>query len=448
TEKAKTLVRMAAAKATLVEPLAAASLDVTPSALVIGGGLAGMTAALGIADQGFEVTLVERENQLGGNLRNLRYTFVESDIQAYLRTLTKHVQKHQNITAYTGTELESLEGFVGNFESTLKTSTKQTKVKHGVIIVATGGSETKPDEYLYGSDEYIITQLQLEDLLSKDSQISTAKSVVMIQCVGSREEEHMYCSRVCCSTAVKNALKIKELSPETEVYILYRDIRTYGFDEGYFQAARDKGVIFVRYDLDNKPTVTNNGELKVEVHEPLLDRQLILEPDLLVLSSRINPASGNESLAQRLRVPVNEDGFFLEAHAKLRPVEFATEGIFVAGLAHSPKSMPETIAQAEAAAAKACTIISKDKYKAEPTIAAVSEALCDGCGICVPVCDYNALEVVPRKSSSDDEKVIQINEAMCKGCGGCVAACPSGAMEQKGFKNEQILAMIEAALVD
>ena len=456
TEKAKDLVWMAVAKVALVEPLSAASLDVTPSALVIGGGLAGMTAALGIANQGFEVTLVERQKQLGGNLRNLRSTFAEPNVQAYLAHLQEHVQKHKNISVYTGTELESIEGFVGNFESTLKTGSKegprlagtQTKIEHGTIIVATGGNEHKPDEYLYGQNKRVVTQLELEDLLSRQEPLSGVKTAVFIQCVGSREEEHMYCSRLCCSTAVKNALKIKELSPETEVYVLYRDIRTYGFNEQYFQAARDKGVIFVRYEADNKPKVTGRDKLKLTVREPLLDCELVLEPDLLILSSRIDPDSGNEALAQTLKVPMNEDGFLLEAHVKLRPVEFATEGIFVAGLAHSPKSMAETIAQAEAAAAKACTIISKDKYEAEPTIAAVNDDLCDGCGICVPVCEYNALEVVDRPGGKEEEKIVQINEAMCKGCGGCVAACPSGAMEQKGFKDKQMLAMIKAALVD
>ncbi|MFZ2148351.1 MAG: FAD-dependent oxidoreductase [Sedimentisphaerales bacterium] len=456
TEKAKDLVWMAVAKVALVEPLAAASLDVTPSALVIGGGLAGMTAALGIADQGFEVALVERQKQLGGNLRNLRSTFTEPNVQAYLSHLQEHVQKHKNIAVYTGTELESIEGFVGNFKSTLKTGSKegprlaatQTKIEHGVIIVATGGNEHKPDEYLYGQDKRVVTQLELEALLAGKELLSGVQTAVFIQCVGSREEENMYCSRVCCSTAVKNALKIKELSPEIEVYILYRDIRTYGFNEQYFQTARDKGVIFVRYEADNKPKITGGNKLKLTVHELLLDCELVLEPDLLVLSSRIDPDTNNEALAQKLKVPMNEDGFLLEAHVKLRPVEFATEGIFVAGLAHSPKSMAETIAQAEAAAAKACTIISKDKYQAEPTIAAVNEDICDGCGICVPVCEYNALEVVDRPGGKEEEKIVQINEAMCKGCGGCVAACPSGAMEQKGFKNEQMLAMINAALAD
>jgi heterodisulfide reductase subunit A len=451
TVKAKDLVRMAVAKVALVEPLATAFLDIVPSAIVIGGGLAGMTAALAIADQGFEIALIEHKKQLGGNLNNLRSTFAEPNVQAYLQKFKEHVQKNENITVYTNTEVESVEGFIGNFESTLKTGSKEVKVRHGIIIVATGGSEHKPDEYLYGKDERIVTQLEFEDLLSSGTEkLSGLKTVAMIQCVGSREKEHMYCSRICCSTAVKNALKIKELSPKTEVYVLYRDIRTYGFNEEYFQMARDKGVIFIRYEEDNKPKVTktNKGALKITFQELLLDSEITLEPDLLVLSSRIEPDSSNESLAQLLKVPLNEDGFLLEAHVKLRPVEFATEGIFVAGLAHSPKSMAETIAQAEAAAAKACTILSKDKYKAEPTIAALNDDLCDGCGICVPVCEYNALEIVARPGGKEEEKIVIINEAMCKGCGGCVAACPSGAMEQKGFKNEQMLAMIAAALAD
>jgi len=448
TEKARDLVRMAVAKVALVEPLVQAKLDVTQSAFVIGGGLAGMTASLAIAEEGFEVTLIEREKRLGGNLKKLRSTFDEPDVSAYLERLEERVQKHKNITVYTNAELESVEGFIGNFESTVKSGSKKKKVKHGIIIVATGGNESKPDEYLYGQNDRVFTQLELEEKLSGEKPLAGVKTAVMIQCVGSREEGHMYCSRVCCNTAIKNALKIKELSAETEVYILYRDIRSYGFNEEYFQQARSKGVLFVRYEPDNKPIVTNKGGLKVTVQEILLEREIELSADLLILSSRIEPDVGSEAIAQMLKVPVNEDGFLLEAHVKLRPVEFATEGIFVAGLAHSPKSMSETIAQAEAAAAKACTIISKDKYEAEPTIAAVNEDICDGCGICVPVCEYNALEIINRIGGKEEEKIVQINEAMCKGCGGCVAACPSGAMEQKGFKNEQMLAMIKAALAD
>jgi len=253
----------------------------------------------------------------------------------------------------------------------------------------------------------------------------------------------MYCSRVCCSTAINNALKIKELSPETEVYVLYRDIRTYGFNEQYFQTARDKGVIFVRYEADNKPKVTGRDKLKLTVREPLLDCELLLEPDLLVLSSRIDPDSDNEKLAQLLKVPVNEDRFFLEAHVKLRPVEFATEGIFVAGLAHSPKSMPETIAQAKAAASKACIIISQDKFEGEAKIAKVDINHCSACGICTEVCAYKAVEVI-LVDERLGTKAAFVNPALCKGCGTCCAICRPGAIDVEGISDHQIDLMIKA----
>ena len=447
TDKARALIRMAVAKVALVEPLQPALLDVTPTALVIGGGLAGMTAALAIGEQGFEVTLIDREKALGGNLASVESTFDEPDVRAYLEGLVQRVRTHPNITVFTGSALETVEGFVGNFTSTVNANGTQHEIEHGAVVVATGGRESRPDEYGYGENGRVVTQLELEAQLA-DGQALNHRSVVMIQCVGSREEGHMYCSRLCCGMAVKNALRIKKLSPETRVTILYRDMRTYGFNEERFREARDKGVLFLRYDPDNKPVVKAGGGLSVSVREPLLDRELALHPDLLVLSSRIDPRGGSEDLARMLKVPLNEDGFFLEAHAKLRPVEFATEGIFLAGLAHGPKSVPETIAQAEAAASKACTIISRDTYEAEPTIAALNDELCDGCGICVPVCEYNALEVIARPDGAEGEKIVKLNEAMCKGCGGCVAACPSGAMEQKGFTDEQMLAVIEAALED
>ena len=442
TDKARALVRMAVAKVALVEPLQPAILDVTPSALVIGGGLAGMTAALAIGDQGFDVALVEREETLGGNLAHVRSTFDDPEVR-----MCRAVQEHPHVTVLAGSTLETVEGFVGNFTSTITAGGKQHEITHGAIVVATGGQESRPDEYGYGKHRRVITQLELEALLADEPDFNP-QSVVMIQCVGSREEGHMYCSRLCCGTAVKNALRIRERAPATHVTVLYRDMRTYGFSEERFQEARDRGVVFLRYDPENKPVVKTGSGLSVSVREPLLDRQIDLHPDLLVLSSRIDPRDGNEDLARMLKVPLNEDGFFLEAHAKLRPVEFATEGVFLAGLAHAPKSIPETVAQAEAAAAKACTIISRDTYEAEPTIAALNEDLCDGCGICVPVCEYNALEVIARPDGAEGEKIVRLNEAMCKGCGGCVAACPSGAMEQKGFTNEQMLAMIRAGLAD
>jgi heterodisulfide reductase subunit A len=441
TEKAKDLVAMTVAKVSRLEPLVSIPMEVKSGAMVIGGGITGMSAALSLAEQGFEVNLVEREKELGGNLRHLYFLLDGNDPQEFLAETTRKVTSHPKIIVHTRANIESIEGFLGNFKTTIKSGAKSVQIEHGAVIVATGAEQSVPTEYLYGSDERVLTLHELEEHLAGNE--FKAKSVVMIQCVGSREKGHMYCSRICCATAVKNALKIKELSPQTEVTVLYRDMRTYGLAEQYYQEARERGVLFVRYDVESKPVVTSRGRLKVKVKEPLLERELELSPDLLVLSARIDASEGNESLSKMLKIPINEDGFFLEAHSKLRPVDFATEGIYLAGMAHSPKTVAESIAQGKAAAARAATIISKDVYEAEATIAVVNEDICDGCGICVGVCEYNALEIV---ENPDNTKVVKLNEAMCKGCGCCVAACPSGAMEQKGFKNEQILAEIDAAL--
>jgi len=454
TQKAKCLVHMAVAKVALVEPLAAASLSVTPSALVVGGGLAGMTAALAIAGQGFDVHLIEQGKQLGGIANRIHYTIDGVDITRHVAHTIEKANNHPKIRIYTNTYIVDASGYVGNFTTEIMRYRGRVteKIEHGVTVIATGAEEYKPEEYLYGKNPRVLTQLELEEKIAGNSpDIEGCNSMVMILCVGSRNSDRPYCSRVCCNQAVKNAIRLKQIEPDMNIYVLYRDIRTYGFYEQYYQEARDKGVIFIRYEPERAPQVknTNRGQssLVVEVRDPVLGEDLAIDADIIALSvPMVSPVEAVRDVAMFYKVPLNEDNFFLEAHVKLRPVEFATEGIFVAGLAHSPKSIPEAIAQAEAAAAKACTIISKDKYEAEPTIAAINEDLCDGCGICVPVCEYNALEIVDRPGGKETEKIVQINEAMCKGCGGCVAACPSGAMEQKGFKNEQILAMIEAAL--
>ena len=442
TIKAKSLIAMTVAKVALAEPLHTQPLSITPSALVVGGGLAGITSALSIADAGFDVALVERKTSLGGNLKKLRHTHTMGDVKEYLKGLIKKVQTHHRITVHTATEVEAVEGFVGNFQSTLAAGDDKTTIKHGVVVVATGGNESKPREYLYRKDNSAITQSQMEDLLAKPGALGGVNSVVMIQCVGSREQDHMYCSRICCNMAIKNALKIKQLAPQTNVYILYRDIRTYGFSERYYQQARDQGVIFLRYEPDNKPDVRRNGALKVAVDEPLLGQKLILDADLLVLSSRIDPNADSSQLAQMLKVPLNADGFFLEAHVKLRPVEFATEGIFVAGLAHCPKSMPETIAQAEAVAAKACTILTKKTYEGEAQIARVNESRCSACGTCVHVCAYKALEIGVVNDRTG-QLAAMVNPALCKGCGTCAATCRSGAVDVNGIRDHQINLMIK-----
>jgi heterodisulfide reductase subunit A len=290
-----------------------------------------------------------------------------------------------------------------------------------------------------------MTQLELEKHLASGTGFGK-KTIVMIQCVGSREENRPYCSRICCTDAIKNSLKIKERYPDTEIFILYRDMRTYAFRETYYEKAREKGVLFIRFDKDQKPTVKKGKDgLEIETRDIIIGEKLLIHADYLILSSAIIPAADNEQLAKKLKVPLNEDGFFLEAHVKLRPVDFATEGIFLTGMAHSPKSITETIAQSYGAAARALTIISKDKYYTDAPIACVSEDLCSGCGVCEKICPYNAIEMVAVSKDGKEGRVSRVIEAVCKGCGSCIAACPSGAIDQKGFKREQIISMVDAA---
>jgi heterodisulfide reductase subunit A len=454
TEKAKDILEMAIAKARLLVPLKRIEIDVIQKALVIGGGIAGMISSLSLARQGFRVYLVEKENELGGHLRHMYYTIEGRHVQNFLRRTITDIKNNTLITLYTGAHIESVSGFVGNFETQILTNDGTTaSVKHGVTIVATGAKEYTPTEYFYGTDTRVITQRELEELLEKvrnnkdnknlQSNISNLKSIVMIQCIGSRDDEHVYCSRICCAQAIKNALQLLEICPQLNIYVLYRDMRTYGFKEDFYRKARESGVIFMRYTIDEKPVLVNeNGKLTITVWEPILKEHIELSPDLVVLSSGIEAMKENKNLAEMLKVPLNDEGFFLEAHVKLRPVDFATEGIFVAGMAHSPKCIDEAISQAEAAAARAAAIITHNKYYAEAAISHVNEDLCAGCGLCSSLCPYEAIEMV----TEDTKRRSKINEALCKGCGTCVAACPSGAMEQYGFTKQQIMAMVEAGV--
>ena len=440
TKKSKDLVRMAVAKARLLEPLKKSKLGVLHSTVVVGGGLAGMTAALDIADQGYPVHLIEKEGQLGGNLVKLHHKEGDRKPKEFMNELIGKVRDAENITVHLNTEVKEVGGFVGNF----KVKTTDGDIETGTIIVATGANEYKPSEYLYGQDKRVVTQLELEKQL--DEKTLKAKKVVMIQCVGSRNEKVPYCSRICCSNAVKNAIDIKKAHPSTEVYILHKDIRTYGFREDLYREAGDLGVSFMRFPEGTMPAIGSKaGELEVTTYDTVLKEDVVIRPDLLVLSAGITPNEGNEELAKMLKVPLSKDGFFLEAHMKLRPVDFATEGIFLAGAAHWPKFIDETIAQASGAATRAVTIISKDFLETEGIIAAVNEMVCNGCGVCEPVCEYKAITIVKDPSNPDKLKAV-VNEGLCKGCGTCVAACPSAAMEQKGFKDAQMYAMIDAAL--
>ena len=361
------------------------------------------------------------------------------------------MKSDKKIRLYTNAEIEQIEGYVGNFKTTVAVKDRRgaepgsVELEHGVIIVATGATEYKPSEYLYGQNLRVLTQLQLEGLLGerreeRETILSDfSPTVVMIQCVGSRDQQRPYCSRVCCTQAVKNALKIKENNPDANIYILYRDIRTYGFREEYYRKAREQGVIFIRYEEMEKPRVEEaDGRLRVLVKDQVLGETLRIDTDILVLSSAIVPPAGNRDLAQMLKVPLNDDDFFLEAHVKLRPVDFATDGVFVCGLAHAPKAVEETVAQASAAASRAATILSKSFIKVEGKVASVCESRCTGCGMCEAVCPYNAVKVDPERM------VAAVNEALCKGCGACSATCRSAAIDVRGFTDNEILAAVEA----
>jgi heterodisulfide reductase subunit A-like polyferredoxin len=448
TDKARDLVKMAVAKARLIEPLKPLSLPVNRSALVIGGGVAGMTSALTLAEQGFEVHLIEKSNVLGGVARRIHSDLGGEDVQEFLDKLIKKVQEHVKIRVYTDTWIVDVHGYVGNFTTEIMRYRGRVieKIDHGVAIIATGAEEYKPDEYLYGKDPRVVTQLELEEEIARENpDIINCDNLVMIQCVGCRNDERPYCSRVCCNEAIKNALKLKEKKPDMNIYILYRDVRTYGFYEQYYEEARRKGIVFLHYDPEDKPRVRQERKgsrllLRVEVKDRVLGEDIAIDADILALSVATVSSPDVRELAMLYKVPVNEDGFFLEAHVKLRPVDFATDGVFVCGLAHAPKSLEESIAQAKAAASRATTILVKDAIIGEGIVASVDEELCSGCGVCEVLCPYGAIAVDREKGVS------AVNEALCKGCGTCCAACPSGAVQQRGFTRKEISAMLDAAL--
>jgi heterodisulfide reductase subunit A len=432
TEKAKDLVRSVVAKARMLEPLKKPVTSIIPIGLVIGGGVSGMTAALELARQGFEVHIVEREKELGGHLRHIHYLLGSENPQEMLKSIIKDVYENDRIHVHLNAEIIDVEGYVGNFKTTIRSNGNEKQIEHGIIIVATGAMEYKPIEHLYGVDPRVLTQRDLEEKLAKGE--FEAKNVVMIQCVGARNEMRPNCSRICCSQAIKNALKIKELSPETEVYVLYKDIRTYGFKEDYYRKAAEKGVLFINYDDQRKPKVTiENGKLQVTFWEPVLKTWIPIETDLLALSAATIPNPDNKRIAEMLKVPLTKDGFFLEAHMKLRPLDFATDGVFLCGLAHWPKFIEESIAQACGAAARAATILSKKTLETEGIVSYVDENLCVGCGLCISICPYGAME-------KDERGIARVKEVLCKGCGTCCASCPKRAISMRHFTDQQLIA--------
>ncbi len=441
TEKAKELVRSVVAKARLLKPLEKPVISVTPVGLVIGGGVSGMTAALELANQGFQVHLVEREKKLGGHLRKIYYTLEGDDPQGFLGTLVEEVAKNDKIHVYLGADVNDVSGFVGNFKSKIIHDGRQIEVENGIVIVATGAMEYRPSEYLYGKSPKVLTQHELEEDLAKGE--FKANNVVMIQCVGARNEENPNCSRICCGQAIKNALKIKELSPETDVYVLYKDVRSYGFKEDKYREAAANGVIFVNYADNRKPRVANKGDkLVVTFWEPVIKKEIELEPDIIALSAATIPNPDNKRIGEMLKVPLTKDGFFLEAHMKLRPVDFQTDGVFLCGMAHSPKFIDESISQACAAAARAATILSKKTLEMEGIIANVDEDFCSGCRICEHLCPYSAIEMKEK----GEKATAHVIEALCKGCGVCGTACPTKAITLGHFTTQEILAQVRAVL--
>ncbi len=440
TTKAKDLVRMAVARASLLEPLEEKRIPVNHRALIVGGGVAGMNAALSMANQGFETVIVEKEPQLGGLSRKLSTTIEGADIQAYLDNLVEQVQDHEKIQVLTNSLIVNFGGFKGNYttEVLVGPGMYERKIEHGAVIIATGAVEYTPHEYHYGEDDRIVTQIELDQVLEEKGAADLSQ-VVMIQCVGSRNDENPNCSRVCCQSAIKNALHIKKLNPDTDVYVLYRDIRTYGLMEDYYREAREKGVMFFRFAKKEPPEVeTTDGKLWVTFKDHVLDRKLKVETDLLALSAGMVPQD-TEELANILKVSRNPEGYFLEAHVKLRPVDMAADGVFVCGTAHSPKLISETIAQSLAAAARATTFLSQPEILLSAVTARVNPDLCAACLICVRSCPYG----VPRINESG---VSEIDEAMCHGCGICAAECPAKAIELNWYEDDQILSKVDALL--
>jgi heterodisulfide reductase subunit A len=448
TKKAKDIVRMSVARAVHLQPLQEFDLPVNKTGLVVGGGLAGMTSALALANQGFEVHLVEKDKELGGMARRIHYTLEGLDVQAYLTDLIQKVYQHPLIHVSHDATIMDVSGYVGNFITTVKSEGKVKKIPHGAVILATGADEYVPTEFLYGEDDRVLTQLELEEQISKgEKKVINSRSLVMIQCVGCRQEERNYCARVCCSQAIKNALKLKEINPKMDITILFRDMRTYGFREDYYREAAEKDVKFVRWETDDKPqleSATEEGKaiLRITVPDAVLGQRLAIDADLLVLSAAVVPSKRNREIARLFKVPLSPDGFFQEAHVKLRPVDFAAEGIFLCGTAHYPKHISETISQAYGAAGRAVTLLSQDSVTASGAVCEVKEDNCISCGACIAVCAYGAIEF--RETTKG--KKAWVNPILCKGDGLCNAKCPTNAITLKHYTDEEVFGQIDAAI--
>ncbi len=444
TDKSRDLVRMAVAKARGMKPLPEQTVPVTPKTLIIGSGIAGMTAAMSLAEQGFECLLLEKGKTLGGNLGLLNHTLDQEETGKHLKQLVAKVKRNKKINVATEAELTSISGFIGNYASVIATGSGKKKTEqtfdHGTVVLATGGHEHRPEGYLLDKSNKVVTQLELEKRLAGKAKNRAPGTVVMIQCAGSRGDDLNYCSKVCCNHAVKNALKIKEINPDARVIVLYRDMRTYGYAEDAYRDARLKGVIFIPYEMDNKPELSEKGRnLRVKFFDSIMQEEMDITPDLVALSVGIVPDS-TEELSKLLKAPLTDDKFFLEAHVKLRPVELPVDGMYVCGLAHGPKPLDETISQAQAAAAKAAQPLVKGCVSVAPIVSSVDQEQCIGCSLCASLCPFKAIEMI----KVDKKRKAQTIAASCKACGICASHCPSFAISMGGFTNEQINSQISA----
>ncbi|MGD9175575.1 MAG: FAD-dependent oxidoreductase, partial [Desulfobacterales bacterium] len=450
TQKAKDITRISIARACRLQPLQEIDLPVNRTAVVVGGGIAGMTSALSIANQGHEVYLLEKDADLGGTARKIHYTLDGMDVQAYLDDLARTVYQHPSIYVYTHAVITEATGYVGNFVTKIKSDRGESEIKHGAAIIAVGADAYKPTEYLCGQNDRVLTNLELEErIFNEDEDLKNAQSLVMIQCVGCRQEDRNYCARICCNQSIKNALKLKQLNPQMNIYILFRDIRTYGFAEDYYREAADNDVRFIRWEPADKPqveAVESEGRpvIRVAVTDPILGQKLAIDADYLALAAAVIPPEGARELAQQFKVSLGPDEFFKEAHVKLRPVEFGTEGVYLCGMAHYPKHIPEAINQAYGAASRALTLLSHDTVTVSGSVCEVNEKTCMGCGACIAACTYGAIEF--RKTKQGQKAVV--NPVLCKGDGLCNAKCPTGAIYLKHFTDEDLLYQIDAAAGD
>jgi heterodisulfide reductase subunit A2 len=449
TEKAKDLIRMSAARACHLEPLQEFNLPVNKVALVVGGGIGGMISALSIANQRHEVHLVEKEKELGGMARRLHYTIEGLDVQTYLKDLIQKIYKHPSIHLYTNATIPESTGYVGNFITKVKSDRGIIEIKHGATVIAIGADVYTPTEYLYGQDDRVMNHLDLEKkITNKDEGVTNARKLVMIQCVGCRNEERNYCSKICCGESIKNALKLKEINPEMDIYILFRDMRTYGFNEDYYREARDKKVRFIRFGQDDKPLLEVIKEkkgksiLRITVTDQTLNKKVAIDADVLALAAAIIPSSGSQEISRLFKVSMGPDGFCQEAHVKLRPVDFAAEGVYLCGIAHYPKLISETIGQAYGAAGRALTLLANDTVVASGSVCAVNEKMCIGCGACAPACTYNAVELHDTKLG----RKAAVVPVLCKGCGLCNSKCPTGAIQLKHYTDKELFNQILAGL--